>query len=69
MTLNDPQFVEAARILAERTLIEWGQSEPEARVDFLARRLLAAVDSESEETPNVAERPALRDGGTKLLTY
>ena len=40
MTLNDPQFVEAARFLAQTTLKEGGETD-EARIDFLARRLLA----------------------------
>jgi len=39
-TLNDPQFVEAARNLAERTLKQGGQKEMD-RVDFMAERLLA----------------------------
>jgi hypothetical protein len=39
-TLNDPQFVEAARRLAERTLKKAGDSD-DARIDFIARRLLA----------------------------
>ena len=40
VTLNDPQFVEAARHLAQLALKEGGASV-EARFDFLARRLLA----------------------------
>jgi len=40
VTLNDPQFVEAARALADRTLELGGDSE-DKRLDFLARRLLA----------------------------
>jgi hypothetical protein len=40
LTLNDVQFVEAARQLAERTLKEGGDV-PEARMDYLARRVLA----------------------------
>jgi hypothetical protein len=40
VTLNDTQFVEAARRLAERTLAEGGGTE-EARADFAAQRLLA----------------------------
>lgn len=40
VTLNDPQFVEAARNLAQRALKECGARE-EARIDFMARRLLA----------------------------
>ena len=40
VTLNDPQFVEAARHLAQRALKEGGNST-EPRLDFVARRLLA----------------------------
>ncbi|MFO0802436.1 MAG: DUF1553 domain-containing protein [Gemmataceae bacterium] len=40
VTLNDVQFVEAARRLAEKTLKEAGKSNTE-RLDFIARRLLA----------------------------
>ena len=40
VTLNDPQFVEAARHLAETTL-EQGGDKTECRIDFTARRLLA----------------------------
>jgi len=40
VTLNDPQFVEAARALADRTLELGGESD-DARIDFLARRLLS----------------------------
>ncbi len=39
VTLNDPQFVEAARRLAARALTEGGDSDA-SRVDFIARRLL-----------------------------
>jgi mono/diheme cytochrome c family protein len=39
VTLNDPQFVEAARWLAQTTLKEAGDKE-EGRIDFMARRLL-----------------------------
>jgi hypothetical protein len=38
--LNDPQFVEAARVLAQNA-IKQGGDKPEARIDFMARRLLA----------------------------
>jgi hypothetical protein len=38
VTLNDPQFVEAARRLAERTLKE--APAPSGRIDYLARRVL-----------------------------
>jgi hypothetical protein len=40
VTLNDPQFVEAARYLAERALKEGGD-KVEGQIDFLARQLLA----------------------------
>lgn len=40
VTLNDPQFVEAARNLAERTLKDGGAQE-EQRLDFMAERLIA----------------------------
>jgi Protein of unknown function (DUF1553)/Protein of unknown function (DUF1549)/Concanavalin A-like lectin/glucanases superfamily/Planctomycete cytochrome C len=40
VTLNDPQFVEAARALAQSAL-EHGGETPELRIDYLARRLLA----------------------------
>jgi hypothetical protein len=40
VTLNDPQFVEAARHLAQSALKNGGAT-PEARIDFLARRLLS----------------------------
>jgi len=40
VTLNDVQFVEAARFLAERTLKEGGAT-PESRLDYIARRLLS----------------------------
>src|SRR5262249_58831815 len=40
VTLNDPQFVEAARHLAQTALKEGGP-KAEERADFIARRLLA----------------------------
>ncbi len=40
VTLNDPQFVEAARALADRAL-EIGGPTDEARIDFLSRRIVA----------------------------
>ncbi|MBM4002426.1 MAG: DUF1553 domain-containing protein [Planctomycetes bacterium] len=39
VTLNDPQFVEAARLLAQRTM-QKGGSTVESRVDFMARQIL-----------------------------
>jgi mono/diheme cytochrome c family protein len=40
VTLNDVQFVESARVLAEKTLKEGGTTAA-SRLDFIARRLLA----------------------------
>ncbi|MFM7207569.1 MAG: DUF1553 domain-containing protein, partial [Planctomycetaceae bacterium] len=40
VVLNDPQFVEAARALADRTL-ELGGGTDDSRIDFLARRVLS----------------------------
>ncbi|MFN0050771.1 MAG: DUF1553 domain-containing protein, partial [Planctomycetales bacterium] len=39
-TLNDPTFVEAARHLAQRTLLEGGTTQ-DSRLDFLTRRILS----------------------------
>ena len=41
VTLNDPQFVEAARHLAERDAARTAARRPTSRIDFIARRLLA----------------------------
>jgi len=40
VTLNDPQFVEAARFLADRAL-ELGGDSDDSRIEFIAERLLA----------------------------
>ena len=40
VTLNDPQFVEAARHLAQLALTDTAM-QPNARLDFMAERLLA----------------------------
>ena len=47
VTLNDPQFVEAARALADRAWEIGGQTD-DARIDFLARRLVARPLSPQE---------------------
>lgn len=39
VTLNDPQFVEAARALAQRALIEGGETT-QSRIDYAAQRVL-----------------------------
>ncbi len=40
VTLNDPQYVEAARVLAQKTLKQGGVRD-EDKIDFIARRLLS----------------------------
>jgi hypothetical protein len=47
VTLNDPQFVEAARKLASRALKEAGEDES-ARLGFIAERVLARPLTEEE---------------------
>jgi len=47
VTLNDPQFVEAARTLADRAL-EIGGNSDDARIEFIAERLLARPLSADE---------------------
>ena len=48
VTMNDPQFFEAARVLAERSMLD--SLEFNARVDFIARRLLARPLTPEEQT-------------------
>jgi hypothetical protein len=56
LTLNDVQFVEAARHLAQKAIQKYGASDQEAvasdplRLDFMARRLLARPLSNEELT-------------------
>lgn len=61
VTLNDPQLVESARHLAERTLREGGDND-NARLDYITRRLLA-------RTLTPEERPIAEQSLTKLLSY
>ena len=49
VTLNDPQYIEAARILAQKTLLEGGKTDA-AKFDFLANRLLARPFTTAEQT-------------------
>ena len=49
VTLNDPQFVEAARALADEALFLGGGTD-DARIDFIARRLLARPLESAEKT-------------------
>lgn len=74
VTLNDPQFVEAARNLAQNTLLHGGDSA-ERRLDYLAKRLLCRP-FRSEELPVLraslndlsAYYAAHADDATQLLT-
>ncbi len=50
VTMNDPVFVEAARVLAERVVAE---AQPAERIDFLARCVLT-------RTPTAAEKSVLQ---------
>jgi Protein of unknown function (DUF1553)/Protein of unknown function (DUF1549)/Concanavalin A-like lectin/glucanases superfamily/Planctomycete cytochrome C len=47
VTLNDPQFVEAARVLATAALKNGGTTT-DSKIDFLAKRILARSFTESE---------------------
>ncbi len=49
VTLNDPQFVEAARVLADEALFIGGESD-DARVDFITSRLIARSLTLAEKT-------------------
>ncbi|HVU88913.1 MAG TPA: DUF1553 domain-containing protein [Pirellulales bacterium] len=60
-TLNDPQCVEAARRLAERTLREGGDSDA-ARIDFMARRILSRTFTDQE-------RPVVEKSLAALTAY
>jgi hypothetical protein len=48
VTMNDPQFVEAARNLAQRAMKEGGGDDAKS-VDYLARRVLSRPLSEKEQ--------------------
>jgi cytochrome c553 len=61
VTLNDPQFVEAARHLAQLALTQGGQ-KPESRLDFMAERLIARPLKD-------AEKKIVTAGLTGLLTH
>ena len=61
VTLNDPQFVEAARVLAERALRQGGASVA-AKADFILLRLLARPLSDRE-------RAVVEDGLGRLVDH
>ena len=46
VTLNDPQFIEASRSLAEHAMK--ASADPVARLDFISRRLISRTLSEDE---------------------
>jgi Protein of unknown function (DUF1553)/Protein of unknown function (DUF1549)/Concanavalin A-like lectin/glucanases superfamily/Planctomycete cytochrome C len=58
VTLNDPQFVEAARFLAERTLKEGGPSL-DSQLDFITMRILSRKLNPAEKALVLAERSDL----------
>lgn len=59
VTLNDPQFVEAARYLAEQAIKE--ATSDDERLDFITRRLIA-------RTLGAEERPLVKKMLAELLT-
>ncbi len=61
VTLNDPQFIEGARHLAERVIKEGGADDA-ARLDYLTRRLIARPLS-------AEERPLVENSLATLLAY
>jgi hypothetical protein len=61
VTLNDPQFVEAARVLAERTIKEAGESD-DAKIDFITNHLLSRSLRDEE-------RPVVRQSLADLSAY
>ena len=61
VTLNDPQFVEAARNLAQRALVHGGNSD-DSRLDYVARRLLC-------RPWDAAELPVVQASLADLLAY
>ena len=61
VTLNDPQFVEAARHLAQRTLTSGGQTEPE-RIDFMAEWLIG-------RPLNAKEKKVVEAGLKELIAH
>ena len=61
VTLNDPQFVEAARNLAQAAL-KAAPTDPKATLDFMARRVLA-------RPLRAAEVPILEASHTALLAH
>jgi hypothetical protein len=74
VTLNDPQFIEAARVLAQQAIL-LGGSTTETRLDYLARHLLSRPLRPKELqtltpvlTDLLAHYKADQVGATKLVT-
>ncbi len=61
VTLNDPQYIEAARVLAQHALREGGPSSAD-QIDFILRRLLARPAADRE-------RPVIEHSLSQLLDY
>ena len=61
VTLNDPQFVEAARILAQKTIQDGGPTD-DAKIDYLGRRLLSRPF-------RAEEKKLIRTSLTELTAY
>jgi len=73
VTLNDPQFVEAARTLAQKAVLDGGETA-DAKIDFVAKRLLARSLTDAEKaivrdslTVLTAEYKAKPDEAKKLI--
>ncbi|MBI5280412.1 MAG: DUF1553 domain-containing protein [Candidatus Solibacter usitatus] len=65
VTMNDPQFVEAARVLAARAM-EWSKGDLDGQVDYMARRLVSRPLSDRERSVvQAAYRDFLRFYDTK----
>ena len=61
VTLNDPQFIEAARALAQLTLEQAGE-DLDSRIDFIARRLLS-------RPLQPAEQQVVRASAERLIAF
>jgi hypothetical protein len=66
VTLNDPQFVEAARFLAERSLKESGNTT-DAQLDFITMRILSRKLNSAEKALVLSERTDLLDYYSKNM--
>jgi hypothetical protein len=73
VTLNDPQFVEAARVLAQKAIKEGGD-KAEQKIEYIARRLLARPFAPEESkvvqaslTDLLAEYKAKPEEAKKLI--